>query len=312
MRSHSIQNKILLWVGLCLFLSLGIVVSYSTVTTRDISTRMAEEKVLSTAQQKADEMAGKISVALDTARTLAQALSTIKTTHAGLSRDRVDSILRTVLEKNPDFLAVYTAWEPNAFDGMDARFVNRLGNDQTGRYIPYWNRNKEGRVVVEPLVGYEDKTRDEYGARNGDYYLLPRETKQECIIEPYIYPVQGKETLMTSLVVPILADGVFYGIAGVDLALDFLQGAVDRENIFDRSGKLFIVSYSGRLAAASGSPELVGKPMRVTFSTRWAEYLKMIQGAKQTTESLRQSNEATGHLREAARTLQAEVARFKV
>jgi methyl-accepting chemotaxis protein WspA len=40
--------------------------------------------------------------------------------------------------------------------------------------------------------------------------------------------------------------------------------------------------------------------------------VQLSEGAKQTSESVKQSNEATEQLREAARTLQAEVARFKL
>jgi methyl-accepting chemotaxis protein len=281
MQSISIRYKILLWAGLCLFFTLGIVVAYSTMTTRDISISMAQEKVLSLSREKANEIAGQISVALNTARTLAHAFSSVRSARAPLPRERVDLILRSVLEQNPDFVGVYSAWEPNAFDGLDANFVNSPGSDQTGRYIPYWNRNKEGRIVVEPLVGYEDKTQDESGARKGDYYLMPREAKQECIIEPYIYPVQGKEVLMTSLVVPVLYNGVFHGILGVDLALDFLQAAVDREDIFSRSGKLYVISYNGRIAAAGGNPEFVGQHMKVKFPARWEGYLRQIKATEE-------------------------------
>ena len=34
----------------------------------------------------------------------------------------------------------------------DAAYVGLDGYDETGRLIPYWNRNAEGEIVVEPLA----------------------------------------------------------------------------------------------------------------------------------------------------------------
>ncbi|MCX6901320.1 MAG: methyl-accepting chemotaxis protein [Verrucomicrobia bacterium] len=281
MRRRSIRNKILLWAGLCMFGTLGIVVAYTSMTTRTIALDSAKQSVFSMAKENADEIAVVISGALDTARTLANALSTIRSARASMTRETVDSMLRTTLERNANFVGVYTAWEPNAFDGQDAKFVNGPGSDSTGRYIPYWCRNTESKIVVEPLVGYEDATRDQTGARKGDYYLLPRETKRECIIEPYIYPVQGKPTLMTSLVAPIMAGNTHYGLAGVDLSLDFLQSLVDKGDIFHKTGRILIVSHKGLVAAASGNPGIIGKPLKTAFGDASDEYLKIMQGAQE-------------------------------
>jgi len=281
MRRRSIRNKILLWAGLCMFGTLGIIVAYSSITTRAIALDSARQSVFSTAKEDADEIAVVISGALDTARTLANALSTIKLDRVDLSRETVDTILRTTLQRNEDFVGVYTAWEPDAFDGKDARFVNTSGSDSSGRFVPYWSRNREGKVIVEPLVGYEDTTKNETGARKGDYYLMPRETKRECIIEPYIYPVQGKPTLMTSLVVPVMVDGTHYGLAGVDLSLDFLESLVDKEDIFHRTGKVFIISNKGLVGAASGNRGLIGKSLKDAFGDAADEYLQTMQAGQE-------------------------------
>ena len=281
MRRRSIRNKILLWAGLCMFGTLGIVEAYTSITTRSIALDSARQSVFSMAKEDADEIAVVISGALDTARTLANALSTVKSAHADLTRATVDSMLRTTLERNMNFLGVYTAWEPDAFDGKDARFVNSPGSDSSGRFVPYWSRNNEGNVIVEPLMGYEDATRNETGARKGDYYLLPRERKKECIIEPYIYPVQGKPTLMTSLVVPIMVGDTHYGLAGVDLSLDFLESLVDNQDIFHKTGKIFIISNKGIVAAASGNTGIVGKPLQAAFGDASGEYMEAVQGARE-------------------------------
>ena len=273
----SIRSRIALRTGLCLLATIGIIVVYSTITTRSMSIDAAREKLISHAGEEGYRVRAQIEVALDTARTLANVLTSIKASGSPMSREQVNQMLKTVLDKNPDFLAVYTAWEPDAFDGMDNRYVNATGHDATGRFIPYWNHNEEGRLFIEPLVSYENGARDASGARAGDYYLLPRETKRECIIEPYIYPVQGKDTLMTSLVVPIVVNNNFYGIAGVDLSLEFLQRMADQ----NKTGRLFIFSNKGKIAAATNSPDLIGKRMEDAFAAESDERIQLIKESQE-------------------------------
>ncbi|MBI4865053.1 MAG: methyl-accepting chemotaxis protein [Candidatus Riflebacteria bacterium] len=279
MNFKSIKNRILKWAGLCLFVTLGAIVTHSSLSTRTLSLETTKERVLNLSRGKASQIVVHFERALTTARTLAIALSTAKTGRSTLTRDTMDLILKTTLEKNPSFVGVYTCWEPNAFDGLDAKHVKSPASDSSGRFIPYWNRDTSGRVVVEPLQSYEDPNKDALGVRKGEYYLLPRETKQECVIEPYLYPVQGKEILMTSLVVPIVVDGRFLGIAGIDLPLGFLQGLAKSEDPLLKSGELLIVSNDGRIAAASASPALVGKPLTEKFGRLTETYLKTIDAA---------------------------------
>lgn len=38
--------------------------------------------------------------------------------------------------------------------------------------------------------------------------------------EPYVYPINGKDVFMTSFMAPLMFDGKFGGVIGVDIALD--------------------------------------------------------------------------------------------
>jgi methyl-accepting chemotaxis protein len=168
-------------------------------------------------------------------------------------------MLKNYLQKNTSILGTYTLWESNAFDGKDNLYINAPGHDQTGRFIPYWVRaNTE--ISLEPLVGFETP-----GV--GDYYLLPKQTGKETVIDPYLYPIGGKQVLMMSVSTPIIKDGSFYGITGSDISLEWLQTMVDNDQkeIFDGLGQLYIISNKGTIAAASGKEELVGKEVSNLF-----------------------------------------------
>ncbi len=265
MKLKNIQIKIVVWAGICLLLTSAVIIAFSAVSmkneatlNRGIAFETASSSAVNVAEKTAADIKAEIEVALDAARTLAQELSGIKDDgyQVKLGRDEVNSILKILLDRNPQFVGTYTGWEPNAFDGRDEDFRNSPGHDATGRFVPYWNRDASGKVAVEPLLDYEKEG-------IGDYYLLPRKTKKECILDPYIYPVQGKPTLITSLVAPVLVGETFYGIAGVDLQLSFLQGLADNvKNLYDGAAEIALISNNGTLAAMTGKPELAGKPMK--------------------------------------------------
>ncbi|HYH97028.1 methyl-accepting chemotaxis protein [Hyalangium sp.] len=230
----SLATKLL--VALCgvITLALGILVF---VVNRRLS-HVAEEQATQTATQVAERYSAMIKARLDEAmipaRTVAQAFVAQKT--SGLTERRHgDALLRKVLEENPGLLGIWTVWEPNAFDGRDASFVNTPGTDVTGRYLPYWNRGA-GDIRLEPSVDYQYTT---LGGPS-DYYLLPQKSGREVIMNPYSYTIVGKPTLITSVIVPILIDGKFLGVVGVDLSLEQLQQEISKIRPFETGHALLI------------------------------------------------------------------------
>ena len=272
----SIQIKIVLWAGLCLLLLAVGVIAYAAFSARATMLESARKEALAAAQSQAAAVDAEIEVAMDAARTLAQQFAGLVVTRQREgdipSRNEVNAMLRQLLASNPDFLGVYTLWEPDAFDGRDAAYANTEGHDATGRFIPYWVRSGS-EIILEPLQGYETE-----GV--GDYYLIPKRTLQESLIDPYVYTIDGKDVLLTSLVVPIVVDGKFYGIAGVDFSLQFLQTVADRVDLFDGQAELVLISHNGTLAGVTGRPELAGKPMKEVHAD-WEEDLRFIQGGEE-------------------------------
>ncbi|MCO5156583.1 MAG: methyl-accepting chemotaxis protein [Aquamicrobium sp.] len=146
---------------------------------------------------------------------------TMQAMSAGLGGDRAlaDSVLIQMQANAEGLLGVWTGFEPNAFDGRDAQFANTTNHDATGRYLPYATTGTDGRINLEPIVGY-----DQPG--DGDYYLKARDSGKSAIMEPFAYEVNGVPTLMTSLTAPILVGGKVVGVAGADVGLDAITQAL--------------------------------------------------------------------------------------
>ena len=165
-------------------------------------------------------------------------------------RDESLSYARAVLEAFPEFTAAYFGYEPNA-DGLDEVSTNprarsRLGASlgPEGRFIPYWFRAHDDKslLVLEPLVDMETSL---YYQGCKDLFLesgapLPMMT------EPYVY--EGK--MIVEQTFPIVIDGEFKGVAGVDRALsdivEFLREIRLRDQV-----DVFLVSRAGKFVATT-------------------------------------------------------------
>jgi methyl-accepting chemotaxis protein len=227
------------------------------------------------AKYQAEQVRVHINQAFDTSRALSHTMAALKMEGRAAIPDReyINAILRNVLQENPSFFGVYTLWEPN-FDERDARYANTPNYDATGRMIPYWNRGgPNGEFRLDPLLGYEE-------AGLGDYYLVPKNTLKQAIIDPFGYPVGDKIVLMASLVDPIVVDGQFYGITGVDLTLDSLQEMADNVDIYGGTGKVELIGNTGVIAASTGRPDLINTLLTDEIVDA-DQYMRLIQAGEE-------------------------------
>lgn len=239
-------------VGLVV-LAITAIVAVQSYTTQQMVGEEAMLRAEEMAYRYANDIDAYMEVALDSARTLAQVFETAKDMQASfeLGRDQANAILRGVLNQNPEFLGVWTCWEPDAFDGRDMAFKNADGHDATGRFIPYWFRH-DGQISLDALADYSQ-------AGPGDYYLLARNSGQETILEPYEYEVGGKKILMTSVAVPIhdRAGTKVLGVVGIDIDLATINKLVASVRPYE-TGWATLLSHGG-IIAANPKTERIGK-----------------------------------------------------
>ncbi|QTA82282.1 Methyl-accepting chemotaxis protein, double Cache and HAMP domains-containing [Desulfonema limicola] len=243
------------------------------------ATENAKAQVHEKARAMAYSIRAEFEAAINSARTLADILSVTKDVlNLKIDRDQIDGILRSMAVKNDKFTGVYSAWEANMLDNEDEKFLNMLGSDQTGRFLSYWQKDGR-RITLNSLTGYEDQERYENGIRKGEYYLLPKERKRECIIDPHLKPVKDSTSYVISLIVPILVDKNFYGIAGIDMDIKFIQSLTRETNtrLYSGTGITGVISYNGIITALSSNPELSGRHLKNWKPENWETYLDQLQ-----------------------------------
>ena len=171
-----------------------------------------------------------------------------------VDRARADQVLHHMLERSPDILALWTGWEPNAFDGKDADFVNAKGYDATGRYVPYFVRGADGGISNTALTDYAIPG-------PGDFYQLPFTLQKTVVVEPYPYAIGGKDVLITSISKPIVVNGKEMGVAGLDLSLQATSKALSVIHPME----------TGYISLVSGGGKIVGHPNEALIGKTLAE-----------------------------------------
>lgn len=165
------------------------------------------------------------------------------------TRESIDLLLQEFLSAAPFALAVGSGWEPNALDGLDAQYSNAPNHDASGRYVRYISRTDAG-VKIDVLTDY-----DKPGA--GDYYLIPKQSGQDYLTEPYTYKVNGTDVLMTSIVAPIMLKGKFVGMTGVDISLSSLAARLKDMRPLGE-GRVSLITAKGAIVSHN-DPGLLGK-----------------------------------------------------
>ncbi|MCD6527395.1 MAG: HAMP domain-containing protein [Desulfuromonas sp.] len=253
MGSKSIRVRIALWAGICLLITSGINLTVSVISARKEAMADARQMATASAVENMLTIRTELETAMFTARGFAQSVAASKDNQhiTPFSRAQLKAMLRRVILENPDFVGGSNCWEPNAFDGRDAEFANTPGHDATGRIGYYWYQDGPGQVAMSYISDFDNEI----------WYGEPLRKKHETLSEPYWFPIEDEQVLMTTVTVPIQDQGQVFGVATIDLTLGFLQQLVDSAHVFDGYGSMAIISNDGMQVAASGAGQFAGRSL---------------------------------------------------
>lgn len=243
---HNLVGRMVLYVVVPTLVTFAFVVSMSTWFTLDQMRQASESRLSQQAELIALRIEAETRTAVDSAQRMAEAQM------AGMFSDRTASLAyaRLVLEHTPGITGAYFGYEPDA-DGQDQASLGTLpaeSMDPQGRFIPYWFvvPGQGRQIKLEPLVDMESSL---YYQGAKEQFLRSRQAAP-VITEPYVY--QGK--LIYEQVYPIVIDGQFRGVAGVDRALrdveSPLRAIAQREQV-----DLFLISSHNKFLAATSDPQ---------------------------------------------------------
>ena len=287
MNQHlSLTVKLISVVG-ALFILLALVfitVSYFLLddAEQDINRYISEEvtaQIEATMSAKASQYAAQTETLMGTAHQVpynlaaALAASIEASDSISLTREQTERMVQSLLTAGSTS-SMYAQFEANQFDGNSQAFMGGASHSVPGRgsFEVYFVREQNGAIQQIPIDDADEKydaTLDEFGFRAAEWYLCNKDNMKPCVANPYNYEIrEGYEELMTSLTVPVIADGRFRGVVGVDLNLPILQQRANdlKASLYNGEAEVYVISQNGMVAAATDATDKLARPFTEVFN----------------------------------------------
>lgn len=218
-RGRGIAFRFSAWILLSATLIFGLVFGYYYELSRGLLVANIEQY----ARQLAQGTAGRIDRILAATEKIPENLSLFIV--EADSRDKLESYVRKILERNADVYGSAVAFEPHAWKPGIPHFS------------PYLH--KEKGTILAALIPYDYFT--------WDWYRVPKELNRPVWTEPYFDEGAGN-IVMSTYSVPfyreVKGEKRFQGIVTVDISLEWLRHIVSNIKI-GKTGYAFLISQKG-------------------------------------------------------------------
>ena len=231
--------------------------------TGDIATKMGEDQMRLVGEAVANDIRAKLETGMSDTRIIANFLlwyrDTKKSRNELPNREVANEMILRFFKENKDYLTIWCAWEPEVFDHNDKEHIDidekRPETDQnpTGRYSFWFIREDANEIKLEYIITEETDVEK--------YYQLPKTTRQEWILEPYLDETMQPPVQMTSFCVPFVDDGEVLGVLGTDVSIDGLSQMISSYRPYE-TGYVMLVSPGGIITAVSNNTELLMKNLK--------------------------------------------------
>ena len=272
----SIRNKIAAVSALCLVAALAATLIFAAISgqttqeeviglTSEQLSQKSESELQAIAQLEASRIAQKMGETLSIAIAIKQSQETQieQGDLVALERQRISDWIRGILNANTSLAGAYVAWEKNVVDGKDDVYKGTDHTFDNGQFAPYWSR-VDNNLALRPLnlANALDNT-NSTDASSNYWYTCPRDEKRICLTEPYSWELQGKQIVGTSITLPLIANNKYYGMAGIDLTLAYIQDIATSaaQRLYNGQGQVMVLSNGGLVAGHSGAANLIGKKL---------------------------------------------------
>jgi methyl-accepting chemotaxis protein len=202
----SLQQKILVMVIGASIIIYAIAIGYISLKFRNTALNQAISLTDAYAEKYSSNIKYMLEEDLITVRSLIHSVSTYKTMPQKQWKELFASMYEKSMEENPQFLSIWDSWELN---NIEPNYKKDFG-----RYVcEFWRENGK----IKHNTSLKDLTGDA-----SEYARIKRD-KIECLENPYVYSYSGNEKdnqQMTSLIVPMLENGKYIGVVGVDISLN--------------------------------------------------------------------------------------------
>jgi len=238
------------------------------VKASDITLRLAKEKTLYLARQRAQYWDGRLNGYISTLQALSNIFNFYESIPVADRRQQFEDNIEGMFEDTPDFIRLGTIWKPNAIDGRDAQNIGRSGSSPTGQFAFTMSRDT-GQITEGASLLVPDAMAIMDGPNSKVVNMGP----------PIAIKNQGKDTFAVTIFVPIINKRLNQTVGVVIGRLDIgmIQPLVEKTiKDLDEVTSAVIYTDSGFILA-NYLPEFIGK--QIDEETQYGKQLNDVKTA---------------------------------
>lgn len=227
-----VRGKLLIYILTSTFFLFLVAIGFLSYNLKEMSTANAKMLVQKEAAIHAFSFKASFDSDLTMLRTLATCFKSYQSFPSYQKSMILNEMQKDILISNPQVLTVGTSWENRKFDSLYL--------SQNGRFLEGFLREK-GKIKSIKRNFLEDTT--------ALYHKL-KESKGE-LFTPYRENYSGRpndSVLVASLATPVIVDGEFHGLAGIDVALSRFEKLIATVSPLPES-YAFLLSNSSQFIA---------------------------------------------------------------
>lgn len=260
-RMHSIGFRVGIFITILLWLILGVktasdvIYNYSTTTARDEKNKLEETRRL------AKELEVRFAAAYQSGSDLQAVIQSImdNETPYGRSRETVIGNMKQMYKSNNYLYGIGAYFEPNAFDGKDSF-------KDPGRFTAYVYGDKNNMSL------------DLVNDTNKEWYNRTLSEGKIIFLDPYFDSTTHQ--LATTYTYPITSAGKTVGVIIIDVALDDIQGSLEKLEGNNAEDYKILVTDKGVLVADSSNKEMIMKNVSEGVADM-SQYLSAAQSSQE-------------------------------
>ena len=257
-------------VKLSIIFSLLMVIVIAVLSTillsrmRTIQIQMTMKEMESSTGLYAMELESYYEEYMSVAVVMAQIQSNFENLEPEQRRPRIRENLNAIFEQNPWFTGIYAVWKPGMLDGLDERYRNTPGCDETGNFVPCFTR---------------ESGRNELIAVPNSQELLKNLPTEDTTKDPEIRTINGQPHFFVEFCAPIKnSRGEVIGITGVVGDMNYSTELVDKIVPYDE-GRAELYTANG-VIIASHDKGIIGQRFQTAKLDRFgAEGIRIAEEA---------------------------------
>lgn len=230
-----INTQILVFVLSITFVIFTLSIGYVSISARNRALKDARTIADISVRELANDVKAQLNSDLAIVRTLGHVFEGYPNISVEVRTPIYEDILRNVFINSENYLAVWSSWEMWAIDSTYKKTHGRKSSEvhkQTG------------------VLTLEHSYRDLNDPNVGSLYYRIKTNPSEVITASYFYSYNnGADSILeTSLVMPIMTNNRFAGVAGIDVSLSRFQQMINRLRPF-RNSFSFMLGQNGKFIA---------------------------------------------------------------